>query len=164
MQKSFIEKGLSLYFFDGVRPHRAVKDFSHWFGQPSANEYENDRKSLHYPNILKTDLEPLGYASGEVSRHSFGNAVDVSLVDLQTGKLLDMGAIFDFFDKTSHLTATPEEIGEEAFSNRELLQRGMQEFRFIPFDLEYWHFDYHEREIDIPLDFPITPDLAGLGV
>ena len=40
----------------------------------------------------------------------------------------------------------------------------MQEFGFVAYPLEYWHFDYQEREMDEPADVVITPSLAGLNV
>lgn len=158
-------KGLGLFIFDAFRPLRAVRDFSRWYGEPPATEYEKQRKTLHYPRLEKSDLVRLGYAPDTVSRHCFGHAVDLTLLNLHTCQLLDMGTIFDYFDCTSHHPETPSDvIGKVAYENRQLLAQVMQECGFVPYPLEYWHFDYQRQEIDEPLDFEITPTLAGLNV
>lgn len=86
-------------------------------------------------------------------------------MDLTTGQLLEMGTVFDYFDAASHHPETlVETIGEEAWRNRELLAQVMQEAGFVAYPLEYWHFDYQERELHEPADPEITPDLANLNV
>lgn len=164
VQNALSKDNLGLFVFDAYRPVRAVQDFASWFHLPAANEKEIERKKLHYPNLNKIDLPALGYAPDTVSRHSFGNAVDVSLISLKNGKLLNMGAIYDYFDEISHLNTPAAIIGEEAYSNRQLLVKVMQEFGFIAYPLEYWHFDYKEREVDTPMDFEITKSLTSLGM
>lgn len=165
VQCALNKQGLSVFIFDALRPLRAVRDFSSWYDQPVVSEQEKQRKTLHYPHLEKTDLPRLGYAPMGVSRHCFGHAVDLSLVDITTGHLLDMGTIFDFFDATSHHPATPPDIiGEEAYHNRQLLAHAMSEFGFIAYSLEYWHFDYQEQELEEPVDLEITPDPMHLNV
>ncbi len=165
VQNALHKLGLGLFIFDAYRPLRAVRDFSNWFPQPPTSEYETERKLLHYPNLEKTDLTRLGYAPDKVSMHCFGHAVDLSIMDLKTHQLVNMGTIFDYFDPASHHPETPPEvIGEEAYRNRELLAQIMQEFGFVVYPLEYWHFDYHEQELREPADLEITPSLAGLNV
>ncbi len=165
VQNALNKQGLGLFVFDAYRPLRSVRDFSHWFHQPPANVYEKERKRLHFPNLEKTDLVRLGYAPDTVSRHCYGHAVDLSLIDLESRQLLDMGTIFDYFDAASHHPETSAEvIGKEAYRNRQVLTQTMQEFGFVAYPLEYWHFDYQEREMDEPADVVITPSLAGLNV
>ena len=156
--------GYSLTIHDSYRPLCAVQDFAVWVKQPPNGEYELFRKQLHYPAIEKIDFEKLGYLSVTVSRHCFGNVVDATLISLEDGKEINMGAIFDFFDKKSHAMATAAEIGEEAFKNRKIFREGMEKFGFNPYSEEYWHFEFHKREIDIPADMEITQSLRGLGV
>lgn len=155
VQTDLNKVGLGLYIYDAYRPLSAVRDFAKWFHEPPANDYELERKKIHYPNIEKTDLVPLGYAPDVISRHNFGNAVDLVLIDLKTKQLLDMGTCFDFFDVLSHTTATAEQIGQDAFRNRQILSNAMQKFGFIPYEEEFWHFDFHKREVDEPMDMPI---------
>lgn len=165
VQCALNKQGLGLFIFDAFRPLRAVRDFSLWYHHPIANAHEEQRKQLHFPHLEKTDLPRLGYAPEGVSRHCFGHAVDLSLIDLQTNQLLDMGTIFDYFDSASHHPETPSElIGEQAFQNRQLLAQTMEKFGFIAYPKEYWHFDYQEKELNEPADMVISPELTGLNV
>lgn len=158
-----MQHNVGLFIFDAYRPLRAVKDFAKWFSEPPVNSYELARKEIHYPHLAKNQLSVHGYVAGDVSRHCFGSTVDLSLMHLATGQLLNMGACFDYFDTLSHPSATLEEIGEEAFANRILLSTAMQNFGFMPYEKEYWHFDA-EREIETPIDIEITPALRGMNV
>src|SRR3989344_6642439 len=146
VQNYLNKKQLGLYIFDAYRPLRAVKDFVKWFYEPICREIEIERKKLHYPHIEKVDLGRLGYIAAEVSKHNFGHTVDLTLIHLKTKQFLDMGTCFDYFDELSHITATPDELGEEAYNNRNKLSEAMQKFGFMPYEKEYWHFNYHVQE------------------
>jgi D-alanyl-D-alanine dipeptidase len=163
-QKEFLRQGFTLFIFDAFRPLRAVRDFSSWYHEPVIDEYEKERKKIHYPHLEKEDLVRLGYAPDGVSRHCFGNAVDVSLIRIENGQFLNMGTEFDYFDESSHPDVPAEVIGEDAVRNRQLLIQTMQQFGFISYPYEWWHFDYLEREVDQPMDMEIVPELKGLGV
>jgi zinc D-Ala-D-Ala dipeptidase len=155
VQNILNKKGLGLFVFDAYRPLRAVRDFAHWFQQPPANEYELERKKIHYPHLRKDQLSEQGYVADKVSKHCFGATVDLSLIDLKNNQLLNMGACFDFFDVISHPTATVDQIGMEAFNNRKILADAMLQFSFMPFPTEFWHFD-GAREVQEPMDIAIT--------
>lgn len=153
-----------MYVFDAYRPQRAVKDFAQWFRLPVANDFELERKKIHYPQLEKADLIERGYVPDKISRHNFGYAIDLTLMDLKTQQLLDMGACFDYFDELSHDTATAKDIGDEAYKNRQLLTEVMQAEGYTLYPYEYWHFDFHIKEIDEPMDLPINVSLKGLNV
>lgn len=163
-QNSLNKNGLGLYFYDGYRPLRAVQDFGVWCEAPVLNQYELDCKNKYYPNINKADLIPKEYLGYPTSRHNYGFAADVGLIDLSSNKILDMGACFDFFDEISHLTATAETIGQEALDNRNILSEVMQANHFLVFEYEFWHFDFKHQPITTPIDIAITKNLKGLGV
>lgn len=86
-----------------------------------------------------------------ISLHNYGCAVDLSIIDLKTNKLLNMGTDFDFFGKLSqpayewHFLKT-KELLPEAFENRKLLRKVMQQARFYPITSEWWHFNYCTKE------------------
>ena len=97
-----------------------------------------------------TDL--LGYLANPVrgSIHSFGMAVDITLVD-RSGVELDMGTPFDDLTERSH----PEfegamlargELSETQISNRQLLRDAMQQGGFQGISSEWWHFDCGDRD------------------
>lgn len=86
-----------------------------------------------------------------ISLHNYGCAIDVSIIDLKTNKLLDMGTDFDFFGKLSqpayewHFLKT-KELSQEAFEKRKLLRNVMQKAKFSPITSEWWHFNYCNKE------------------
>lgn len=164
IQNELNTKNLGLFIFDAYRPLRAVKDFANWFYSPIIDENELLRKKIHFPNVKhKSDLVDLGYAPNIVSRHNFGNSIDLTLMNVHTLELLNMGAIFDYFDEISHNTASIEQIGEIAYSNRIILKDTMEKYGFIPYEKEFWHFDYYKRETDKPMDIQIIKKFKGLN-
>lgn len=72
------------------------------------------------------------------SGHNRGAAVDLTLIDLKTGKELPMGTGFDNFSDTAHpdFTGLPAEV----LKNRNLLKRVMEENGFKQLSTEWWHF------------------------
>lgn len=80
------EFGYGLIIFDAYRPLRAVTDFAEWFKKAPETSYELTRKEIHYPCYEKKQLPVLGYVAEKVSRHCFGRAVDLTLVDMNTEK------------------------------------------------------------------------------
>jgi D-alanyl-D-alanine dipeptidase len=154
---------LGLIIYDSYRPLRAVRDFLQWITQAPVNDLELEKKQIHYPDLDKANLAKMGYLALNVSRHCFGNTVDVGLVSLNDQTQINMGTVFDFFGKASHVTASPDQIGEIAFKNRKLLVDVMWRQGFSVYDEEYWHFDHKTREVNEPQDFEITSDLKYLG-
>lgn len=127
------KQGLSLLFWDGYRPKRAVMHFVKWAMLPE----DGKTKSSYYPNIDKTQLISMGYII-EKSGHSRGSTIDLSLCDPITGIPLDMGGHFDLMDNLSHHNAPG--ISPVASQNRLLLRRIMEECGFIPYEQEWWHY------------------------
>ena len=126
--------GLNLKVFDAYRPKMSAKSFIDW-----ANSEENnpDIKKMYYPNIHRS--KTIGnYISDTLSTHSRGSTVDLTIVEKNTINELEMGAIFDFFDKTSN-TANAD-ISSEAKKNRLLLKSIMEKYGFQNLWKEWWHF------------------------
>jgi D-alanyl-D-alanine dipeptidase len=78
----------------------------------------------------------------EVAGHPTGGAVDIQI--LSGPQALDMGTpIWDFVSDS--FTFSPF-IDKEAWRNRQLLRRIMTAVGFAPFDGEWWHFSYGDKE------------------
>lgn len=155
-----------LLIYDAYRPQQAVLDFLDWSQTPSYSKYELERKEKHYPFIEKNQLFELGYLA-EDSEHCYGNTVDLVLINLKTHLPLELGARFDFMDQKSHTIASKEQIGEEAYKNRQILLNAMQLFGFKNYIKEFWHYTYGEKSdriTQVPLNFKITADLRGSGI
>lgn len=143
-------KGYRLKVFDAYRPVTAVKHFILW-----AIEDEDIRmKPFFYPDINKQDAFELGYIAKQ-SSHSRGSAIDLTLLDMKTGREVDMGGPFDLFSEVSH----PDYRGitDEQYANRMLLRAAMERNGFEPYDCEWWHFRLADEPFpDSYFDFPVA--------
>ena len=72
------------------------------------------------------------------SGHNRGAAVDLTLVNLNTGKELPMGTGFDNFSDTAHPDF--KNLPEEILQNRNLLKTVMEKHGFKQLSTEWWHF------------------------
>ena len=126
-------QGYRLKVFDAYRPACAVKHFVLW----GLEDQDVRMKPYFYPELDKTSLFSQGYIAKR-SGHSRGSTVDLTLLDMKTGKELDMGGPFDYFGERSH----PDYRGitEEQYQNRMLLQKIMLRHGFRPINCEWWHF------------------------
>jgi D-alanyl-D-alanine dipeptidase len=139
--------GLGLKIFDAYRPQKAVDDFVRW-GRDLADTV---MKEQYYPFVDKENLFREGYIA-EKSGHSRGSTLDLTIIDLKTGKELDMGSHFDFFGKSSWVT-NPD-ITHQQRANRMLLNLVMKRHGFKAYDREWWHFTLeHEPYPDTYFDF-----------
>ena len=142
-------QGYLLRVFDAYRPQGAVDHFVRWAEDP------NDilTKEYFYPDIAKDRIIPDGYIM-ERSGHSRGSTIDLTLVDMLTGKELDMGTAFDFFGIESHHW-TPL-ITQEQTDNRMILRNAMERAGFVAYEGEWWHYTLgNEPYPDTFFDFPV---------
>ena len=144
------EKGYRLKIYDAYRPQRAVNHFIRW-----AENVEDIRmKPYFYPDVPKSELFEREYIMAR-SGHSRGSTVDLTLLDMKTGKDLDMGGVFDWFGELSH--PDYENITPQQKANRLILREAMLKHGFAPLDSEWWHFTLkNEPYPDTYFDFPIT--------
>lgn len=133
VQQHLAPFGLGLKVFDCYRPQRAVDHFVRW-----AKDLNDTRqKARFYPDVIKSELFSRGYIASR-SGHSRGSTVDLTLVDLATGRALDMGTPFDYFSPRSwpeDVQATPAQRAQ-----RMLLRTVMHAHGFTPLHEEWWHF------------------------
>jgi len=111
---------LGLKVFDAYRPVRATLAMVEW------------TQRVNRPDLL-TD----GYIASR-SRHNLGLAIDLTLIDLATGRELEMGTPFDTFSAAAH---TANASGEAA-ANRQKLKEAMEREGFVNYDQEWWHFSF----------------------
>lgn len=145
-------QGYRLKVFDAYRPVSAVKHFVLW----GIEDLDLRMKLFFYPELEKQELFIKGYIASQ-SSHSRGSTVDLTLLDMRTGKEVDMGSPFDMFSEISH----PDYKGvtEEQYDNRMLLQDVMVRNGFEPIDCEWWHFTLKDEPYpDTYFDFPVSSD------
>ena len=147
---AFNAVGVRIKVFDAYRPAGAVKHFILW----GADDFDLRMKPYFYPGLDKKDLFEQGYIARQ-SSHSRGSAVDITLLDMATGRELDMGGPFDLFDAVSN--ANYEGLTPEQHANRMLLQQTMMKYGFEPLACEWWHFTLKDEPYpDTYFEFPVS--------
>lgn len=81
--------------------------------------------------------------------------MDLTLLDMKTGREVDMGGPFDLFDEKSHPDSRA--VTDEQYENRMILQSVMVRNGFCPFDCEWWHFTLENEPFpDTYFEFPVS--------
>ena len=143
-------QGYRLKVFDAYRPACAVKHFVLW----GIEDLHLRMKPYFYPDIEKQELFKQGYIASQ-SSHSRGSAVDLTLLDMRTGREVDMGSPFDLFSEVSHPDSRA--VTQKQYDNRMFLQRAMTRNGFKPIDCEWWHFSLRDEPCpDTYFEFPVS--------
>lgn len=121
--------GHRLMVLDALRPHRVQIELWEFLAGTELRQYVADP------------------AIGSI--HSFGMALDATLVDAQ-GRELDMGTGYDVMHELSHPRLEAEHLASGRLShaqvrNRALLRQVMCGSGFQGIANEWWHFDMGER-------------------
>ena len=143
-------QGYRLKIFDAYRPLCAVKHFVLW----GIEDQDIRMKPYFYPDLQKQELFSGGYIASR-SSHTRGSTVDLTLLDMATGKELDMGSHFDLFSGISHPDS--RQVTDEQYANRMTLQSVMVRNGFEPIDCEWWHFTLQDEPYpDTYFEFPVS--------
>ncbi|HVS60602.1 MAG TPA: M15 family metallopeptidase [Gemmatimonadaceae bacterium] len=121
VQRDLRPQGLALKIFDAYRPVRATLAMVEW------------TERVHRSDLLRD-----GYIASR-SRHNLGLAIDLTLIDLATGRELEMGTPFDTFSAAAH---TANATGVAAVS-RQKLKAAMEAEGFVNYDQEWWHYIFN---------------------
>ena len=121
---------LRLCVLDAVRPHRVQERF--------------------WQHVHGTPLQPYFADPAIRSIHSFGMAVDITLLDMR-GDELDMGTGFDDTTELSHPALEDRFVAEgrlrpEHRTHRAILRQAMQHGGWQGIATEWWHFDCGDRQ------------------
>ncbi len=115
------KQGLVLVIYDAYRPYSVTEKL--W------EKVKDDRYAANPTN-----------GSG----HNRGIAVDLTLADLKTHKLLPMPTGFDNFSDSAHQDFKGLDVRVTA--NRNLLKRVMEKYGFIQLPTEWWHFSWPDNK------------------
>lgn len=122
---------LGVKIFDGYRPYSVTEKM--W--EP-----------------IKDDRYAADPAKG--SGHNRGISIDLTLVDLSSGKELTMPTEFDNFSDTAHHSFMA--LSPEIIKNRSLLKTVMEKYGFIALSTEWWHFYLPESSEFELLNIPFS--------
>lgn len=121
IQEELKKEGLGLKVFDAYRPYSATLYF-----------YEV------YPDTTFVAAPWKG------SIHNRGCAVDLTLVNLETGEELEMPTPFDEFSEAASHAYVPTD--STILANRAKLLSVMEKFGFEQYEYEWWHYNYYDRK------------------
>lgn len=116
-QAEFAKQGVGIKIFDAYRPYSATVKF-----------YEVYKDTTYVASPYRG------------SRHNRGCAIDMTLIDLKTGKELEMPTEFDSFKKEAW-PSTPVS-NPLVKKNRDLIISVMSKYGFKVNSSEWWHFDF----------------------
>ena len=131
VQRRLAPLGVGLKVYDAYRPASATRAMVAW-----------------------ARAQGLGHLVGpyiaSVSHHNSGQAVDLTLVELGTGRERDMGTPYETFTPAAH----PANATGVAAAIREALVEAMHAEGFLNYEGEWWHFNYFVPGAAI-LDVPV---------
>jgi len=155
--------GYRLKIYDAYRPQRGVDHFMRW----ATVLDDTVTKAYFYPNLTKKQVFDGEYVATK-SGHSRGSTVDLTILDMKTGKEVDMGGTFDWFGPESHpdygggnpetleFVPTDSAFTSVQFYNRMVLRSAMLRHGFKPLDNEWWHFTLKNEPFpDTYFNFPV---------
>lgn len=121
VQRSLAKQGYGLLVHDAYRPWFVTWMF--WEATP--------------PEYHQFVADP-----SKGSRHNRGSAVDLTLYDLKTGKVVEMPGRYDELSPRSN----PDWLGGTSRQRwrRDLLRREMEAEGFTVYEEEWWHFDHKD--------------------
>lgn len=125
------QQGLGIQLFDAYRPYDVTRIL--WSIVPDERYAANPKNG---------------------SYHNRGLAVDLSVYDLKTGKLLPMGTGFDNFSDTAHHSFTA--LPQAQLDNRALLKNVMARHGFTALDSEWWHYTFKTDTVYPVLNIPFA--------
>lgn len=129
IQAELKKQGLGIKVYDAYRPYAVT--CAMWKYTPDRRYTANPKRGSH---------------------HNRGTAVDVTLVNLRTGKELDMGTGYDCFNDSAHHAFT--QLPAEVHANRKLLKNTMCKYGYNYVPTEWWHYHWRDKHYDlVDLDF-----------
>lgn len=128
VQDDLAKKGMGLKIYDSYRPFSVTCSLWH---------YTTDRRYTASPR--------------KGSHHNRGIAVDLTIIDLRTGRELDMGTGYDNFTDSAHHNFT--HLPASVLANRAMLKNLMWKYGFNYIPSEWWHYHWRDKHYDV-LDLP----------
>jgi D-alanyl-D-alanine dipeptidase len=125
------KKGMGIKIYDAYRPYAITVKFY---------EVAHDTNFVADPS--------------KGSKHNRGCAVDICLIDLKTGKDMDMPTGFDSFSKQA--AANYADLPHRELTNRAILKNAMETHGFREIATEWWHFDFNGWSNYPLLDIPFS--------
>ena len=129
IQLELIKQGLGLKIFDAYRPYSVTVKFY---------DIAKNKDFVSHPRTG--------------SRHNRGYAIDMTLINVKSGKELKMPTPYDSF--VPEANSEFDDLPKKVKANRDLLIDIMERNGFEVLSNEWWHFDFRDwKEFDL-MDIP----------
>jgi D-alanyl-D-alanine dipeptidase len=144
--------GAEVFLWDAYRPIACQEGLWEFFWSRVQGEMPHAQAQAISERVRQYVSDPRVFDANDPKTwpvHTTGAALDLTLRDVGTGELLDMGASFDHMSLESHTDyferlLSDGEISGDApqLRNRRLLYWAMRGQGFTNYSYEFWHFDY----------------------
>ncbi|GGI26779.1 M15 family metallopeptidase [Pedobacter mendelii] len=129
VQAELNKKGLGLKIFDGYRPYAITVAFY---------KKASDKNFVANPN--------------QGSKHNRGCAVDLTIINLKTGKEIAMPTPYDSFSAAA--AANYSNVSAEVKKNRDFFIVLMRKYKLNVLENEWWHYDFQGWQNYALMDIP----------
>ena len=129
VQAELNKQGLGLKIFDGYRPYTITVAFY---------KKASDKNFVANPN--------------QGSKHNRGCAVDLTIINLKTGKEIPMPTPYDSFSAAA--AANYPNVSVEVKKNRDFFIAIMKKYKLNVLENEWWHYDFQGWQNYALMDIP----------
>ncbi len=168
--------GVEIFVLDAYRPVKCQEGLWKFFWKQAKLQMPNATEAEQREHVLNFVSDPTRFKRQDSTTwpvHTSGGAVDLTLRDIKTKQLLDMGARFDEMSTDSYSDALEKQLqageikpDDPRLFNRRLLHWAMTEEGFINYPLEFWHYDFGDQMYVLHaglLKTPAAPQSAWYG-
>lgn len=145
--KTYLPEGITFKIWDAYRPFKLQQELYYKYREEVIDEFNLRHLSQEDQNKIINNYIALPIKNEILPpQHTTGGAIDLTLVDIKSGKDLDMGTSFDSFSVLSNIDSF-EKIGmdETIRNNRRILYNAMIKAGFTNLPSEWWHYDYGDK-------------------
>ena len=143
-EEEFLKKNLTIKIYDAYRPYSITKYLYKILLKLVDNYYDYLNGSVNGHSYNQTD-----FLASKTSTHNYGIALDMTLVDLETNKELEM--------QTKMHDLSIYSVTDYNNENADMLAKIMSKNGFFPLESEWWHFQDDNSKVDY-MDFYIDDD------
>lgn len=141
-QAQFLSDGYSIIIYDAYRPYSCSMSFKDAYSQYLST------KTADFKNQWFGELGESWFLAQNASSHNYGVAVDMSLINLATGEVVNMPSAIHTLDCRSALCVW-ENAGTEESAMASYMKNVMESNGFSSLKSEWWHFQDNSAKTDL---------------
>ncbi len=138
---NFLPKNLGILLLDGWRPYEVQMALRNLVAQ-DLKDSQPHLSDVDLLRLLNQFVAEPRQQLDSPSPHLTGGSVDLTLFDVETGEILNMGTDFDSPEPESWTAAFEGQANDEVIQHRRYLYNAMILSGFTNLPTEWWHFDF----------------------